>query len=88
MLIVISDSLRQAACKSVSELDKQSFFSSSGTGYKRAVKICSTCPVQAECLDDALAFEVPGEKRFGVRGGLSAKERKRLVEGDNALQAS
>jgi WhiB family redox-sensing transcriptional regulator len=82
MLIVISDSLRNASCKNVSELEKQSFFSESGNGYKRAVKICSTCPVQAECLDDALAFELPGEKRYGVRGGLSAKERKRLVEGE------
>ena len=41
-----------------------------------AKSILRGCPVPRECLDDAVAFEVEGE-RFGIRGGLSAVERAR-----------
>jgi len=39
--------------------------------------VCRSCPVRCECLEDALAFEVEGE-RFGIRGALSADERRAL----------
>lgn len=41
---------------------------------QKAKAICRTCPVQAECLEEALTS---GE-RFGVWGGLTATERNRL----------
>lgn len=39
-------------------------------GEKRAVKVCTTCPVQAECLEYALA----NDERYGVWGGLTPTE--------------
>ena len=43
-----------------------------------AKKICDKCPVRVECLADALAEERGALKRYGIRGGLSAKERMHL----------
>lgn len=43
-----------------------------------AKKVCGACPVQRECLDDAMAWEL-SSARVGVRGGLSAAERQRLA---------
>lgn len=45
--------------------------------YKRDVaaakRVCQTCPVMEACLADALQHE-----EFGVWGGLSERERRRL----------
>lgn len=40
----------------------------------RAQRICGRCPVRAECLNEALETE----QDFGVWGGLSEFERRRL----------
>lgn len=47
----------------------------------KAKEYCNGCPFQAQCLTDALAEEAANSHgdRFGVRGGLSAKERAQLV---------
>ena len=37
-------------------------------------RVCLTCDVQAECLDYALAHD----ERFGIWGGLSERERRKL----------
>lgn len=39
--------------------------------------ICAECPVQTECLDDALAYPKTSDP-IGVRAGLSPSERARL----------
>jgi WhiB family redox-sensing transcriptional regulator len=44
-------------------------------GVARAKKICAGCPVQAECAAYALAHE----EEFGVWGGLSERERHRIL---------
>lgn len=41
---------------------------------KRAKRVCSTCPVQAPCLEDALAAPWVD----GIRAGTSLKDRGRL----------
>lgn len=45
-----------------------------------AVAACGYCPVRQPCLADAVEFEAthPGEPR-GVRGGLTARQRRPLV---------
>jgi WhiB family redox-sensing transcriptional regulator len=43
----------------------------------RAKRVCASCPVRAECLADAMAWEQPSA-RHGVRGGLSVAERDQL----------
>jgi WhiB family redox-sensing transcriptional regulator len=47
-----------------------------GRAVTEAKKVCARCAVTAECLTFALEH---GELHFGVWGGLSVKERLRLV---------
>lgn len=37
--------------------------------------VCATCPVQAECLNEALATN----EQFGVRAGLTIQQRRKLA---------
>jgi WhiB family redox-sensing transcriptional regulator len=56
------------------QTDPEMFFPEKGGSTKNAKKVCQACPVRAECLDYALA----GDQRFGIWGGLSERERRRL----------
>lgn len=42
-----------------------------------AILICNVCPVRRECLADADQAENGREDTYGVRGGLTARERER-----------
>lgn len=46
------------------------------TPLAEARSICERCPVQAECVADALAFE--GDRRFGCWGGTSPNQRREM----------
>ena len=61
----------QALC---AETDPEAFFPEKGGSTREAKKICTGCEVRAECLEDALA----NDERFGIWGGLSERERRRL----------
>lgn len=52
------------------------FFPERGRSTKAAKAICSRCPVQAECLEFSL--EDPDAFYFGIWGGTSQLERKKL----------
>jgi len=54
--------------------DPDAFFPEKGGSPKEAKKVCAKCDVQAQCLEYALAT---GE-RFGIWGGLTAEERRKL----------
>ncbi|NLA34859.1 MAG: WhiB family transcriptional regulator [Actinobacteria bacterium] len=56
---------RNAACASVGPGAAKLFFSDELTDIAAAKRICSTCPVIAECLDTALA----NNEQWGVWGG-------------------
>ena len=43
-----------------------------------AVAVCAGCRVRGECLADVLELEADGY-RFGVRGGLTAKNAGKLL---------
>ena len=45
-----------------------------GGSTREAKKICTGCEVKAQCLEYALA----NDERFGIWGGLSERERRRL----------
>jgi len=45
--------------------------------YWRAKAMCARCPFTGECLERAMAEEKTGG-RYGIRGGLTPDERKRL----------
>ena len=47
-----------------------------------ALTYCDTCPVKAECLDDALALGPFGQ--FYVRGGFTAAQRRQMLRDKGA----
>lgn len=50
--------------------------------YTGARAICAKCPVQVECLDDAMSREgdATREYRAGLWGGLSPEQRANLAK--------
>jgi WhiB family transcriptional regulator, redox-sensing transcriptional regulator len=56
------------------ETDPEAFFPEKGGSTRDAKRVCSGCSVRAECLEFALA----NDERFGIWGGLSERERRRL----------
>jgi WhiB family redox-sensing transcriptional regulator len=61
----------QANCLGV---DPDLFFPERGASTREAKSVCRSCEVQGDCLEYALAH---GEK-FGIWGGLSERERRRV----------
>jgi len=61
----------QALC---SQTDPEAFFPEKGGSTREAKRICSRCDVKGECLEYALGHD----ERFGIWGGLSERERRRL----------
>ena len=58
------------------EVDSEMFFVEKGGSTAPAKRVCMACEVRAECLEYALEHEDAG--RFGVWGGTSERERRRL----------
>lgn len=61
----------RAVCRST---DPEAFFPEKGGSTREAKKVCNACDVRSECLQYALDHE----ERFGVWGGLSERERRKL----------
>ena len=56
------------------QTDPEAFFPEKGGSTREAKRICVGCEVKSECLEDALGHD----ERFGIWGGLSERERRRL----------
>lgn len=56
------------------QTDPEAFFPEKGGSTREAKRICQGCEVKAECLEYALAHD----ERFGIWGGLSERERRKL----------
>lgn len=56
------------------QTDPEAFFPEKGGSTRDAKKVCGACNVKQECLDYALA----NDERFGIWGGLSERERRKL----------
>ncbi len=56
------------------ETDPEAFFPEKGGSTREAKKVCVSCEVRSECLEYALEHD----ERFGIWGGLSERERRRL----------
>ena len=59
------------------QTDPEAFFPEKGGSTREAKRICQGCQVKDECLEYALA----NDERFGIWGGLSERERRRLKRG-------
>lgn len=70
------------------QTDPEIFFPDQGESIREAVRICSQCPVRQECFDAAMEEESArsGYGRYGIRGGVTARERSRIANGSQALQ--
>ena len=61
----------QALC---AQTDPEAFFPEKGGSTRDAKSVCGRCEVQGDFLEYALAHD----ERFGIWGGLSERERRRL----------
>ncbi|AMO60453.1 Transcription factor WhiB [Mycolicibacterium phlei] len=59
------------------QTDPEAFFPEKGGSTREAKRICQGCEVRDACLEYALA----NDERFGIWGGLSERERRRLKRG-------
>ena len=56
------------------QTDPEAFFPEKGGSTREAKKICGQCEVRTQCLEYALQ----NDERFGIWGGLSERERRKL----------
>ncbi|MGJ9373665.1 WhiB family transcriptional regulator [Nesterenkonia sp. CF4.4] len=56
------------------QTDPEAFFPEKGGSTRDAKKVCGACNVKQECLEYALG----NDERFGIWGGLSERERRKL----------
>jgi WhiB family transcriptional regulator, redox-sensing transcriptional regulator len=67
-----------ALCAELPEAEADAlFFPERGQSSKAAKALCAKCSVRAECL----AYALEGGDRFGIWGGTSERERRRLRRG-------
>jgi WhiB family redox-sensing transcriptional regulator len=57
------------------QTDPDAFFPDKGESSRAAKRVCAGCPVREACLNYALVHQ----ERFGVWGGLSERERRKLA---------
>jgi WhiB family transcriptional regulator, redox-sensing transcriptional regulator len=62
----------EARCR---QHDPDLFFAAGARSERRAKAVCDRCPVAAQCLE----FAVECRAEFGVWGGLTSRERRRLM---------
>ena len=56
------------------QTDPEAFFPEKGGSTRDAKRVCGVCPVREECLQ----YAMDNDERFGIWGGLSERERRRL----------
>ncbi len=56
------------------QTDPEAFFPEKGGSTQEAKRICSRCEVRPDCLQYALG----NDERFGVWGGMTERERRKL----------
>jgi WhiB family redox-sensing transcriptional regulator len=56
------------------QTDPEAFFPEKGGSTREAKAVCLTCEVREACLEYALRHD----ERFGIWGGLSERERRKL----------
>ncbi|WP_417562212.1 WhiB family transcriptional regulator [Microbacterium sp.] len=56
------------------QTDPEAFFPEKGGSTRDAKRVCASCEVRAQCLEYALQ----NDERFGIWGGLSERERRKL----------
>lgn len=73
----LEDWRSQALC---AQTDPEAFYPEKGESAREALAVCRRCEVAAPCLAEALA----ADERFGVWGGTTERERRRLRRAQRA----
>jgi WhiB family transcriptional regulator, redox-sensing transcriptional regulator len=68
----------RGACRDLEQPVMDAFFVNTEDGDQVAVAICQQCPVRAECL----AFAVASGEQYGVWGGRTQAQVRRLIARD------
>jgi len=71
----------QALC---AQVDQEIFFPEKGGSTKQAKQVCTGCDVRLECLRYALDHD----ERYGIWGGLSERERRKVKKAEKAEKAA
>lgn len=77
LLGIVPEWQERALC---SQTDPEAFFPEKGGSTREAKRICSRCEVKSECLEYALAHD----ERYGIWGGLSERERRKVRRGERS----
>jgi len=56
------------------QTDPEAFFPEKGGSTREAKRVCAKCDVREPCLEYALDHD----ERFGIWGGMSERDRRRL----------
>ncbi|MGB3676807.1 MAG: WhiB family transcriptional regulator [Candidatus Nanopelagicales bacterium] len=66
------------------QTDPEAFFPEKGGSSANAKRVCMGCGVRDQCLEWALTTQ----QRYGIWGGLSERERRRLLRPDKTTEAA
>jgi hypothetical protein len=66
------------------QVDTELWFPGKGGDVRPAKRVCAACPVRVECLDYALTTQ----QRFGIWGGVSERDRRKLSAQDDAEESA
>lgn len=72
-LLIRPEWMQDAACRGV---DPELFFPPQGGSVAAPKAVCTECPVRVEC------FDYGASERFGVWGGATERERRRIRHGE------
>jgi WhiB family transcriptional regulator, redox-sensing transcriptional regulator len=56
------------------QTDLEAFFPGKGGSVREAKRVCASCDVKERCLE----YAMKNDERFGVWGGLSERDRRKL----------
>jgi WhiB family redox-sensing transcriptional regulator len=72
---------RRANCMGV---DPELFFPERGASTREAKEVCRGCVVREDCLE----FAIANSEKFGIWGGMSERERRRVRRARVVAQAA
>ncbi len=72
---------RRANCMGV---DPELFFPERGASTREAKEVCRGCVVREDCLE----FAIANSEKFGIWGGMSERERRRVRRARVLAQAA
>ena len=72
--LMASDDLAWQDLANCRGADPDLFFPERGASTRTAKSICRECSVQAECLE----FAIVSSEKFGIWGGLSERDRRKI----------